>query len=141
MNEIKHAAVITQINKESVIATIKTSTACSSCSLRSSCGMNECKEKNIEIQTANAKKYSTGDNITIIMTENNGFIALLFGYTIPLILVLITLFGSIALKINEITSGIYSIIILIPYYFGLSLCRKYFAKKINFTILEDPKTE
>lgn len=137
MSQIEHLATITDISKDTVFAEVKVKSACSGCAMKNACGISECSEKTIEIKTAQAKKYQIGETITVVLDENYGFFALFYGYILPLLLVLGVLFGAQAMGTDEISSGIYSIIILIPYYFGLSLSKKYFSKKFHFTIAEN----
>lgn len=136
MKQITHPAVVSKITNNSVFAEVKVKSACGSCAMKGACGIGDCANKTVEIHTDKAKNYHIGEEITVILAENYGFFALFYGYILPLILVLIVLFGSLALGFGEISSGIYSIIVLIPYYFGLSLSKKYFSKKFQFTIAE-----
>lgn len=135
MRQIEHHAVITKIAKSSVFAEVQVKSACGSCAMKGACGIGECTAKTIEINTPKASQYKTGETITVTLSEKYGFYALFYGYIFPLLLVLGVLFGSLALGAGEISGGIYSIIVLIPYYFGLSLCKKYFTKKFHFTIV------
>lgn len=137
MTQIKHLATITKITKTSIFAEVQVKSACGSCAMRGACGIGECTAKTIEIETAKAAQYQTGETIAVVLGENFGFFALFYGYILPLLLVLAVLFGTQALGVDEISGGIYSIIVLIPYYFGLSLCKKYFSKKFHFTIAEN----
>ena len=136
MEQITHPAVITKITANSVFAEVKVKSACGNCAMKGACGIGDCANKTIEIHTDKAETYHPGEEITVTLAENYGFFALFYGYILPLLMVLIVLFGAMALGLGEIASGIYSIIVLIPYYFGLSLSKKYFSKKFQFTIAE-----
>ncbi len=137
MQTIEHQAIVIKTTDSSVYAEVQVKSACSSCAMKGACGIGECTSKTIEIKTPKASQYKVGETITVILAENYGFYALFYGYIFPLLLVLGVLFGSLTLGVGEISGGIYSIIVLIPYYFGLSLCKKYFSKKFHFTIAED----
>lgn len=136
MQQIEHQAIVIRTTDSLIVAEVQVKSACGSCALKGACGIGDCASKIIEIETPKASQYGAGDNITVTLSEVYGFYALFFGYIFPLLLVLATLFGSLALGASEISGGIYSIIVLIPYYFGLSLCKKYFSKKFHFTIAE-----
>ena len=82
-------------------------------------------------------EYRPGDRITVSLRQDSGFLALFLGYIAPLILVLTVLFSCLYGGLGEISSGIYSIIVLIPYYFGLSLARKHLQKKFYFSIVDE----
>ena len=53
---------------------------------------------------------------------------------LPLLLMLGSLITTYLLTGNETSAGIYSIIILIPYYFVLFWLKKYFVRKFHFRI-------
>lgn len=133
---IKHSAQIIAIKKDKIEAQIERQTACASCFAHQSCEISKSQSKIIEIETPQASKYHIGDKIEVGLQEKKGVYALFFGYLVPLLLVLITLFLCLNAQISEITSGIYSIIVLIPYYFGLSLAHKFFQRKFYFSIIE-----
>lgn len=134
MELIKHPAHIIKIEKDTVFAEVKVKSACANCAVRGACGIGDCANKIIEINTTEANNYHSGQKITVCLEQDYGFYALFLGYILPLFLVLIVLFSALALGANEISSGIYSIIVLIPYYFGLSLSKKYFQNKFHFKI-------
>lgn len=136
MEKITHPAIITKITADSIFADVKVKSACGNCAMKGACGIGDCANKTIEIHTDKAENYHLGEEITVVLAENYGFFALFYGYILPLILVLAVLFGCLFFGLSEISSGIYSIIVLIPYYFGLSLGKKYFSKKFQFTIAE-----
>lgn len=136
MEQIEHPATIIKIAKNHVEAQVEVKSACGSCAMQGSCGIGNCANKTIEIAVDNPQVYHVGEKITVTLAENFGFFALFYGYILPLIFVLFVLFGSLAFGSSEIRSGIYAIIVLIPYYFGLSLAKKYFQRKFQFKIAE-----
>lgn len=134
MNNIEHEATISQITDKTVWAKISARSACESCGAKGSCSMAECRDKIIEIQTSEAANHKVGDKITVILAQNSGFVAVGFGYVLPLILTLATLLVVLLISKSEIYAGISAILILIPYYFGLFLSRNYIKKKFSFRI-------
>jgi len=68
------------------------------------------------------------------MRESLGLKALLYGYVIPFLLVLVTLIIVYSAKGNEILAGLFSIGILIPYYTILYFLRHYFKKVFKFEL-------
>lgn len=136
MEQIEHPAEIIKIDNKHIWAKVEVKSACGNCAVKGACGIGDCTDKIIEINVDNPQDYSIGSKIIVTLDQNYGFYALFLGYILPLILVLAVLFVSLFLGSDEIESGIYSIIILIPYYFGLSLSRKYLRKKFLFKIGE-----
>ncbi len=137
MELIRHQAVITKVEKLKITARVQVRSACGSCAARGACGLGDCADKIIEISHDNAGSYRPGDRITVSLRQDSGFLALFLGYIAPLILVLTVLFSCLYGGLGEISSGIYSIIVLIPYYFGLSLARKHLQKKFYFSIVDE----
>lgn len=137
MELIKHPARIIKIEKDKISAEVEVKSACGSCAARGACGIGDCANKIVEIITPDTTNYHLGQKITVSLEQDYGFYALFLGYILPLILVLIVLFSSLSLGISEIASGIYSIIVLIPYYFGLFLSKKYFQNKFHFKIADN----
>ena len=57
-----------------------------------------------------------GDIVTVIMKKSMGYVAILLGYVLPLFAVLIILIILNSLSVPELTAGLFSLAILIPYY-------------------------
>ena len=137
MTEIEHEARIVKIEPAKITVEIENAEACAGCSAKNICNNAQCREKQVEIPVYNAEPYSLDQKINVVMSEENGFRAVVFAYLIPLLLLLGVLFGGVYAGMSEIKAGILSVIVLIPYYFILFLSRKYFAAKIHFTIKAD----
>lgn len=134
MENIRHSAIVVKAEKNKIFAKVQVKSACGACALRGACGIGDCADKIVEITTEKASEYPTGTKIDIILEQNSGFYALFLGYIFPLILTLSVLFGMLLFGFDEIACGICAIIVLIPYYFCLSLCRKRLQKKFLFKI-------
>lgn len=98
--------------------------------------MADCLPKHIEITDKRAGRFSPEEEVMITIDAAQGFKAVWYGYVLPLILVLITLGSALFAEVSEQLSGIFSIIILIPYYLWLFLNRKKLNCQFRFTISE-----
>ena len=136
MQEISHKAKIVQINAGSVEAEIEVKSACAQCALQKACQMHETSQRTIIIPVEQGKSYRIGEVVEVSISLDEGMLAAFYAYVLPLILVLLTLFISLINGASEIISGICSIIVLIPYYFGVFLKKKFFARKLNFKIVD-----
>lgn len=76
----------------------------------------------------------TGDNVTVIMKQSMGFIALFLGYILPLLVVLIILIIFVILGYSELVSGLMAISSLLPYYFILYFLRNKINDKFVFSL-------
>jgi sigma-E factor negative regulatory protein RseC len=75
--------------------------------------------------------------VTIVFRQSQGFSAVFWGYLMPFILVLTTLIISNAFLSNELTAGLLSLAILIPYYITLYFFRHLLKKYFKFELEEN----
>lgn len=132
---ISHTGVVVKIKPAGdVEVQVQPDSACGSCAVRSSCALVGSSARTIKIAVTNPHSYALGQQVNVIMQQKSGYWAVFYAYVLPLILVLSTLILGSFFNINELTAGISSIIILIPYYFLLWYLRKYFLQKFDFKI-------
>jgi sigma-E factor negative regulatory protein RseC len=129
---INHEGIVQNADDKSVIVSISVSSACSGCNAEGSCSIAGKEEKIIEV----SGKYNVkpGDLVTILMKQSMGYAALVLGYLLPLVSVVITLIVMITLKFPELSAGLISIAVLIPYYTILYFFRNRINKKFTFTL-------
>jgi positive regulator of sigma E activity len=129
---INHEGIVQSNENNKVSIAISSVSACSGCHAEGSCSMSGKEEKIIEVRG----KYNVnpGDTVTILMKQSMGYAALFLGYLLPVIAVVAVLITLISLKIPELTSGIASLAILIPYYSILFFFRKNINEKFTFTL-------
>lgn len=137
MNIIKHKGTVIQVEPSQLKIKIVSQSACASCDARASCGLMECRDKIVAVKVNNSQDYYIDQEVTVSMSLRSGFGAVFWGYVLPLILVLLTLFAAILMGYSESFAGLSSIIILIPYYFGLFLSQRYFNDKFSFQVSAD----
>lgn len=119
----------------SLIVSIINQSACSTCHAKGACTIADVQEKEIDI-IPNGKHYSTGEEITVLLKETQGFKALFYGYVLPFLLVLFTLIITSSLTNNEFFAGLLSLGILIPYYTTLYFFRDNLKKVFKFEVEE-----
>lgn len=129
---INHEGIVQKVDDKSVIVNISVASACSGCHAEGSCSISGKEEKIIEL--SGRYNVKPGDIVTILMKQSVGYAALVLGYLLPLVLVVITLIVIISLKFTELSAGLISIAILIPYYTTLYFFRNRINKKFTFTL-------
>jgi positive regulator of sigma E activity len=129
---IDHEGIVQKVEDKSVIVSISAVSACSGCHAEGSCTLSGKEEKIIEVH--GSYNVRPGDTVTIMMKQSMGYAALVLGYLLPLISVILILIVLISLKVPELTAGLTSIAILIPYYFILFLFRKRINEKFTFML-------
>ena len=133
-NKIKHAGVVDGVEGECVRVRILQSSACSACKVAAHCNASETKEKIIDVIDADASHYQKGDQVMVVADTAVGFRASLYGYLLPLILMVVTLVGVLASTHSEGLAAVSALGILIPYYVLLFLMRNKLRNRLSFTL-------
>ena len=133
-NKIKHAGVVDGVEGECVRVRILQSSACSGCKVAAHCNASETKEKIIDVMDADASHYQKGDQVMVVADTAVGFRASLYGYLLPLILMVVTLVGVLAATHSEGLAAVSALGILIPYYVLLFLMRNKLRNRLSFTL-------
>ena len=133
-NKIKHAGVVDAVEGECVRVRILQSSACSACKVAAHCNASETKEKVIDVMDADASHYQKGDQVMVVADTAVGFRASLYGYLLPLILMVVTLVGVLAATHSEGLAALSALGILMPYYVLLFLMRNKLRNRLSFTL-------
>ena len=131
--EIEHIGIVQKVSENSITVDIVSESACASCHAKEACISAD--SKNIEIEiTRFSGHFYRGQKVVITGHLSQGFKALCYGYLLPFIIIIFTLFISISITNKEGLSGIFALVILVPYYFILFLFRKKMKKVLEFEI-------
>lgn len=133
MTEITHSGTITAIKQNIITVEIAQKEACGSCALKDACSQTT-KQHQIEVETQTPEKYQTGQKAEVTISSKQAFYAALYGYIIPLFLVILSLFLSFILTKNETTAALCGLGILIPYYILLWIFRNNLKKSLIIKI-------
>ena len=133
-NKIKHNGVVDGVEEGCVRVRILQSSACSACKVAAHCNASETKEKIIEVQVADADRYQRGDSVIVVADTAVGFRASLYGYLLPLILIVVSLVAVLKITQSEGYAAMSALGILIPYYIGLYLLRNKLRNKLSFSL-------
>lgn len=133
-NKIKHVGVVDGVEGECVRVRILQSSACSACKVAAHCNASETKEKIIDVMDADASRYQKGDQVMVVADTAVGFRASLYGYLLPLILMVVTLVGVLAATHSEGLAALSALGILMPYYVLLFLMRNKLRNRLSFTL-------
>jgi sigma-E factor negative regulatory protein RseC len=129
---INHDGIVRENSGKSVIVSISASSACSGCHAKGTCNTFGSEEKMVVVD--GSYNVQPGDNVTVVMAESTGYKALLIGYIFPFISVITVLITLISIDTPELTAGLLSLTVLIPYYLILSLFRNRIKEKFSFTL-------
>jgi len=107
--------------------------ACASCNAKGMCTSSESSEKLIEVDREGAPDLLPGQQVQVSMSTANGNLAVVFGYFLPFVILIL----SLVILVNflpEGPAGLIAIASLVPYYTGLYFFRNKIKQKIKFKI-------
>jgi len=131
--EISHQGCIVGIDDQKIKVQILSQSACSSCSAKGMCAAYEMTEKMIEVRNDHKHGYKTGEHVDLVMTQSMGNKAVILGYGLPFVLVLVTLL-IVTQFVPEFYAGLVSLAILAPYYLVLYYFKDRLSNTFNFKI-------
>jgi len=131
---IKHQGIISEINTETIKVSIVAQSACASCHAKGFCSAADMQEKIIDVRNTGKINQKVGDFVTIVMQQKLGIRAVLYGYFLPFVLLMITLVAALSYFDNEGIAGLASLAVLIPYYLALFMLRDKLKKQFEFYI-------
>jgi len=90
-------------------------------------------EKVIEVKNDHKSVLKPGDRVDLVMTRSMGNKAVILGYFLPFVFVLVTLL-ILSAFLNELWAGLLSLSVLVPYYIILSLFKDCLSRTFEFKI-------
>ena len=131
--KVLHEGVVQTVFDDKITVVIINASACSTCHAKGACLVSDLKEKEIEIH--NFKGYfHPGQHVHIVGEISQSYKAVFYGYLLPFLVVFITLILVFFITNNEGAAGIFSLVILIPYYAMLYFFREKIKKSFDFQI-------
>jgi sigma-E factor negative regulatory protein RseC len=130
--KIQHEGIVHTVDENEVTIIISSNSACSGCQAEGMCSLSGTEKKIINIP--GTYNVNPGDKVTVMMNQTMGYAALLLGYIIPLLAVIVSLAIMVSFSVPELTSGLLSALILVPYYALLYLFRNRIKKEFVFTL-------
>jgi sigma-E factor negative regulatory protein RseC len=104
--------------------------ACADCHAKGMCTAADMQEKIIDAVTH--EPLQVGDTVTIVMEEKMGWLAVLYGFVLPFVLLIAVLFGLYLSGRKETDAALYAIGSLVPYYILLYIFREKIEKDFVF---------
>lgn len=134
---LQHRGVVTSVDADAVTVSVMAESTCAGCHAKGICGESGA-ERIIRVVTPDASAYSVDDRVVVALKRQSmAMSSVVWGYIVPLVVLLVALFGSVALGFSDGVAAIASIVSVAIYYAGLYLTRKIFERKIEFTIFKE----
>ena len=139
-NIVRHDGIIESIGNDGhVRVRITQQSACAACKVASHCNASEQKVKMVDAYHCTQTGLHVGDSVVVATSQAAAGRALLLGFGLPLVLLLVVLAAMLMAGVDEGASAITALALLLPYYFILWLCRDRIAGKISFKLLTTNK--
>lgn len=134
---IEHRGVVESVATGVVMVRTERKTACAECHAKGLCG-EQGGERLIKVTSDEASAFAAGDKV-IVALENTtmAFSAILWAYIFPLCILLAVLFLAHAIGLSDGVAALASLGATVLYYVVLYIMRRYFERKIKFTIIKE----
>ena len=137
---IKHAGEVIGVEGNKVIVRMVVNSACSGCHAKAVCGVDESKDKIVEVVTLAASEYAVGDSVEVALRQKSmGVMSVLLAYVIPFFVLSLLLYGVSALGGSDEMAALSALAGVGLYYIGLWFVRDKVRNKIEFTITKQTK--
>lgn len=130
---VEHIGRVQEITLNDIKVAIQPQASCVGCQAQAVCGNDNKNEKFVVVHRQN-HNYIVGETVKVILLQSLGFWALFVSYILPIILVFATLIIFIKIGFNEGFAGLFSLLVLVPYFFIIYCLKGSISKKINFDI-------
>lgn len=133
--DMKHDGVVKSVGADSLTVEIPVSSACAQCHAKSVCGSGTGQARIIRILRKDDGMYRPGDRVTVSITRDMGFKAVLLAYVYPFAILFVLLLTLPSFMRNELYAGLVCIGVLALYYVVLALFRKKVDSGFKFNIV------
>ncbi len=130
---IVKTGIVDHLDDKNIYIRIVSVSACASCESKGSCTTAESTEKLIEVDRTHAPYARPGQQVKVSMNSRNGALAVILGYGMPFIILIISLVVSTN-YMSEGVAGLISISLLLPYFGGLYFFRNMLKQQFRFSI-------
>jgi positive regulator of sigma E activity len=129
---VSHPGIVREVSPGKLTVCISSESACAGCHAKGACTAADKEDKIVDVCTK--ERFEIGDQVKVILRENLGMMAVLLGYVVPLLLVVVVLVVLITLQYSEAKAGVASLLVLVPYYGVLTLFRGRLGKSFSFSV-------
>ncbi len=132
--QICHPGVVDRIVGRTLFVKIESQAACGNCRAKSYCGMVESVDKVVEVVSDRAADFTVGQKVDIVLERSLGYKALLMGYMVPFLILIVSLFAMYLLTGSEGLSALVAVLLMAPYYALLYHFRETLRETFRFHI-------
>ncbi|HPY80733.1 MAG TPA: SoxR reducing system RseC family protein [Bacteroidales bacterium] len=126
--------IVRKIDGENVTVEITVRSACSNCHAKSLCSTYDRKQNLIHAISLTPENIAVGEKVTVSMQQSMGNKAVVIGYFLPLVVLLVSLILSYKISKNELLSFFITLGATGLYFFFVWLFRKKIEKQFIFYV-------
>lgn len=108
--------------------------ACAACKVASHCNASDKKEKIVEVFCDDAASYQKGQEVRVTASKQVAANALLLGFGLPFLILMLILIVTLKLSGNEGVAAIAALASLAPYYLVLWLFKDRIRQRLAFAL-------
>ena len=131
--------IVKKVEAGKVWVEIVVSSACGGCVAKNMCNISEKKNEIVEAENTMGEEFALGETVQIQMQESKAHQAVVLGYLLPFIVLIVGLFGCYAITHIEWLSVLIAIGSTALYYVMLKMFDKRLARQ--FTLYVSKKSE
>ncbi|MBE6176468.1 MAG: hypothetical protein E7146_05690 [Rikenellaceae bacterium] len=136
-SSVQHRGIVERIVGDIVYVSVEQQSACAACHAKGICTEQGAK-RTIEVRSNHASQYNVGDRVIVALLNNAmGFSSIIWGYMLPLVVLIVGLLLCKAIGLGDGPSAVISIVAVAIYYGAMYIFRNKIEKKIQFTIIKE----
>lgn len=133
-HNICREGIVRAVNGDEITVEVIVSSACSGCHAKSICIPSDRRQERIVVQNTRNEQYEVGETVELLLESSAGNKAVVLAYVLPLVVLLVLLFGCYALTHKELLSVGIGVLGVVIYYLILKSAGKTVEKGITFGI-------
>ena len=135
MKKIRHRGIIDSISGCKASVRIVRMSACSSCEAKSTCRGHGTKDFIVNVTDEVLVGMSAGDAVTVEIPCSAGRHAVLVGFVVPLLLVVVSMAAVVSLGGRDVLAALVAIVVLAMYYCGLYVARQRLDRHFHVSVV------
>lgn len=134
---LQHRGIVESVKGRVVTVSVDRESACAGCHAKGICGSSG-EKRLIAVETEYAATFERGERVVVaLLSQRMGFSSVIWGYVLPLVVMLALLFGIKAAGGTDGIAAIASLGGVALYYVVLYVLRQTIERKIKFTIIKE----
>ena len=134
---LQHRGIVESVKGRVVTVSVDQESACAGCHAKGICGSSG-EKRLIAVETEYAATFERGERVVVaLLSQRMGFSSVIWGYVLPLVVMLALLFGIKAAGGTDGIAAIASLGGVALYYVVLYVLRQTIERKIKFTIIKE----